>query len=207
MSKSQRLLYIAMVRMQCATSDEATSGNSPPIENSFKSQIHRTVQEHKLQKSADPAVAATDPLENYISIARQLLGPEPLTPPISIDKSGDTPELLSHLDRDSLRDLEHKEVVDVPTVRFRNALLKSYLLWVHPQLPILEANRFLCEIAENNYYKEVSPLLYHAVMFAASSFVDISYIRDEGYDSRRAARKVLLRRFKVCSRLSQLELL
>lgn len=127
-------------------SHQTTAENTSMIEKSFKSQIHRTVQEHKLQKSADPAVAATDPLENYISIARQLLGPDPLTPPISIDMFGNVPELSSDWDPGDHECSQGKEVVDVPTTRFRNALLKSYLLWVHPQLPILEADSSYVEL-------------------------------------------------------------
>lgn len=182
---------------------QSTADKNPIIEGSFKSQIHRTVQEHRFQKSSDPVVAATDPLENYIAIVHQLLGPEPLTPPVLVDMPGYVSGSPSHLDQGHHEFLETKKAFGVPTARFRNALLKSYVLWVHPQMPILDMDNFLCEIAKNDGHNSISPLLYYAVMFAASGFVDISYIHHEGYTSRGAARDVMFQRVKVFSHFSR----
>lgn len=142
-------------------------------------------------------MAATDPLDNYISIVHQLLGPEPLKPPISIDIPDYVSGLPNRLDLGDLEYLENKGALCLPTAQFRKELLRSYILWVHPQVPVLDLETFLRTIAVNDGDRSISLLLFHAVMFAASAFVDISHIHNEGYTSRKAARDVLFRRVKV----------
>ena len=182
-------------------SHQSTADKHPMVkEGSFRSQIYRTVQEKRPQKSSNPAIAATDPLENYISIAHQFLGPEPLTTPVSVDIRGYVSGWPNHSVQG---DLEYPET-KIGSVRFRNALLKSYVLWVHPQVPVLDLDNFLCVIAKNDGQNSISPLLYHVVMFAACAFVDISHIHHEGYTSRRVARHVMFRRLKVGGLFSRL---
>lgn len=107
------------------------------------------------------------------------------------------PAYPTRLDSEDLDYLECKGALWLPSARFRTELLKSYIEWVHPQVPVLDLDVFLCTIAENDSENSISLLLFHAAMFAASAFVDIVHIRNEGYASRKAAREVLFRRAKV----------
>lgn len=163
----------------------------------FESQIRRTEQEQLPRAPITADLPATDPLENYVSIMHQLLGPEtPDRPPLN-----NTPryvsELPTRLEMSDLDYLESKGALCLPTAPFRKQLLKSYILWVHPQVPVLDLDKFLHSIAANDGKTRISLLLFHAVMFAASAFVDISHIQEEGYMSRKVARDVLFRRVKV----------
>lgn len=154
-----------------------------------------------------PAVPAADPLENYISIAHQLLGPPSPSPSISINVPNYVSGLPNRLEPGDLEYLEKKGALCLPTIRFRTELLKSYILWVHPQVPVLDLDVFLRIIAENDGSNSISLLLFHAVMFVASAFVDISHIHNEGYTSRKEARSTFFRRVKVGSLLSRVDVI
>ncbi|KAJ5417023.1 uncharacterized protein N7487_000573 [Penicillium crustosum] len=168
----------------------------------FESQIRRTEQEQLPRARITADLPATDPLENYVSIMHQLLGPQ------APDRSrlNNTPryvsELPARLEVSDLDYLESKGALCLPTAPFRKQLLKSYILWAHPQVPVLDLDKFLHSIAANDGKTRISLLLFHAVMFAASAFVDISHIQEEGYMSRKVVREVLFRRVKVLLELN-----
>ena len=196
-SSSDGLLY-GYVRISRILSAIAIAPDEDSnVEGSFESQIRRSEHEQLPRERLIPAVAATDPLENYVSIIHEMLGPEPLNPPDSINKPYYVSELPSRLELSDLNYLENKGALCLPTAPSRQQLLKSYILWVHPELPVLDLDAFLGIIAGNDGKNRISLLLFHAVMFAASAFVDISHIQDMGYTSRKVARDVLLRRVKV----------
>ncbi|KAJ5921059.1 fungal-specific transcription factor domain-containing protein [Penicillium verhagenii] len=62
---------------------------------------------------------------------------------------------------------------------------------------MIDLEEFLRSIADNDGKNGISLFLFHTVMFAASAFVDISHIQNEGYASRNEARHTLFRRAKV----------
>lgn len=74
--------------------------------------------------------------------------------------------------------------------------LETYFEWAHSQVPVLDLDVFSYTISEDGGENSVSLLLYNAVMFAASVFVDFAYLHNEGYTSREAAREVLFRQAK-----------
>lgn len=176
--------------------------DSPSLtENLFASQIQRNQEKKAPRELLISAVPATGLLDNYISIANQFLGFELPSATTLVDIPGYVPSLSMRLDLGDLEYLECKGALCLPTARFRTELLKTYIEWVHPQVPILDLDRFLCTISENDGENNISLLLYHAVMFAASTFVDIAHIYNEGYMSRIAAREVLFRIAKVITSL------
>lgn len=162
-------------------------------ERLFESQIRKSEQEGPRTRAVDDQ---SDALENYVSIMHQLLGPEPVDRPF-VNTPRYVSELPSRLEVSDLVYLENKGAFCLPTAPFRKQLLKSYVLWVHPQVPVLDLENFLSAIAANDGQTRISLLLFHAVMFAASAFVDISHIQTEGYMSRKIVRDVLFRRVKV----------
>jgi hypothetical protein len=86
--------------------------------------------------------------------------------------------------------LARKGALSIPETGFRNALLCSYIEFVHPYLPLIELHDFLNIIdkatGENG---TISLLLYQAVLFTGVAFVDMSYLTAAGFPSRKAARK------------------
>jgi len=91
--------------------------------------------------------------------------------------------------------LRTKGALDIPEQNFRTSLLAAYTEFVHPFMPLLDLHDFL-----NGVHSEtptVSLLLYQAVMFAASVFVDPVVLVEAGFPNRLVARKVLYMRAKV----------
>ncbi|CAK7267101.1 hypothetical protein SEPCBS119000_002367 [Sporothrix epigloea] len=86
--------------------------------------------------------------------------------------------------------LHSKAVFSLPDAELQKALLHAYIEFVHPYMPLLELHQFLETIVDRDGKSgTVSLLLYHAVMFTASSFVPAKYLKAAGFSRRREARK------------------
>lgn len=93
--------------------------------------------------------------------------------------------------------LQKKGAFLIPEPNVRNELLRCYVQYVHPYLPLLDLEEFLTAISKNDGSSTVSLLLFQAVMFAASAYIDMRYLTAQGYDSRKAARKAFFSRVKL----------
>ena len=93
--------------------------------------------------------------------------------------------------------LQRKGALTVPDTRLRNELLRSYVQYVHPYMPLLDLKDFLQPIERNDGNSPISLLLFQAVMFAATAYVDMRFLHAQGFESRKAARKVLFQRARV----------
>ncbi|EAW12284.1 transcription factor domain-containing protein [Aspergillus clavatus NRRL 1] len=165
-------------------------------EEIFASQLRESEREYCLKNgmAGNPAVLSTIPLDYHISIINQLLG---IGAPPAVHLPNYLASLPDRLHRDDIEYLRRGGAFDLPSDRLRNELLTSYLLWVHPHMPIVALHGVLSAIADANSSYQISLLLFHAVMFAASAFVDVSHIRAEGFPSRSALRESLFRKVKV----------
>ncbi|GFF55535.1 hypothetical protein IFM58399_10097 [Aspergillus lentulus] len=167
-------------------------------EDIFASQLRESERECNLKNgmAGNPAVPSTIPLDYHISIINQLFGPGSADPP-----AAHLPSYLAglpdRLHRDDVEYLRRSGALDLPSDTLRNELLKSYLLWVHPHMPILGLHEFLSAVADSSGFPRIGLLLFHAVLFAASAFVDVCHIRAEGYPSRSVFRESLSRKVKV----------
>jgi hypothetical protein len=95
--------------------------------------------------------------------------------------------------------LEKKGVLTVPSITLRNELLRAYIEFVHPYMPLLDLHEFLMIIESGNgALGRVSLILYQAVMFAGSAFVEMHHLHDAGYNSRKQARKDFFQKTRVC---------
>lgn len=94
--------------------------------------------------------------------------------------------------------LATKGALTVPEPELRNALLKAYIHYVHPFMPLLDLEDFLVTIARNDGVRRLSLLLFQAVMFAGTAFVDMEHLQKAGYHNRKMARKIFFQRARVC---------
>lgn len=103
------------------------------------------------------------------------------------------------MEEEDMMHLWKKGATVIPEVAFRNELLRSYIEFVHPYLPLLDVHDFL-RIVDKGTGEDgrVSLLLFQAVMFAGVAFVDRSYLTAAGYPTRRSARKAFYLRTRVC---------
>ncbi|KAL7625030.1 Cutinase transcription factor 1 beta [Parahypoxylon ruwenzoriense] len=86
--------------------------------------------------------------------------------------------------------LHTKGALSLPSPNLQNALLCAYIEYVHPYMPLLELHDFLSMInARDGLYGQTSLFLYQSIMFAATAFVDVKYLKESGYASRKAARR------------------
>ena len=98
----------------------------------------------------------------------------------------------------------------MPDDGLRDQLLLSVIIYIYPFLPVLDIQEFL-EGVEGKDGAKVSLILFQAVMFAGTAFVDLQYLLDAGFENRIAARAHFFQKIKVrnlkhlCSNLKRLK--
>ena len=119
--------------------------------------------------------------------------------------SGDLPRFIkplpSKIGPDEISYLEKKGVLTVPKGTLRSEMLRAYVEFVHPYMPLLDLHDFLKMIdKQDGSNGKVSLILFQAVMFAGSSFVDMQYLHTAGYATRKEARKDFFQKTRVSFR-------
>ncbi|KAL1838603.1 hypothetical protein VTJ49DRAFT_2471 [Mycothermus thermophilus] len=120
----------------------------------------------------------------------------------ALDLTGDWPGFLKPLpDRILPEDRQYlmqKGVFSLPSLTLQNALLAAYVEFVHPYMPLLELHEFLRVLNDRSGASgKLSLFLYHAVMFAATAFVDEGLLKEAGYASRRDARRAFFSKTRL----------
>ncbi|PCH08372.1 Transcription factor [Penicillium occitanis (nom. inval.)] len=105
--------------------------------------------------------------------------------------------LPQRLQAEDLNYLQAKGALTIPDRALRDELLKAYIHYVHPYMPLLDLEEFLQILARNDGTHHVSLLLFQAVMFAGTAFVDMEALRNAGYNNRKSARKVFFQRARL----------
>lgn len=94
--------------------------------------------------------------------------------------------------------LHMKGALTLPGLTLQNALLRAYVEYVHPYMPLLELHDFLGAInSPEGLCGQISLFLYHAVMFAGTAYVDVKILKESGYANRKAARKAYFQKTRV----------
>ncbi|KAJ5657116.1 Cutinase transcription factor 1 beta variant 3 [Penicillium longicatenatum] len=106
--------------------------------------------------------------------------------------------LPTTMDPDAVKHLHEVGALALPGIALQNALLQAYVENVHVALPFMDLPSFLNSIHGGHEDKgQISLLLFHSVMFAATAFVDMKYLCEDGYQTRRCARKQFFQRTKL----------
>lgn len=161
--------------------------------------LHETKPISGWRTLGNAAVYNSLPLANMVSAVQDLIDPDfdPLTAILD-----DEPRFLKPLpDRIAPEDLEFlrfRGALSIPEKGLRNELLRSYIQWVHSFMPVLNLQEFLRCVAENDPQGNVSVLLFQAVMFVGTAFIDIKHLQDAGYSTRKSARNAFYTRLRVC---------
>lgn len=112
---------------------------------------------------------------------------------------GSLPEFIkplpSTLSTDDLHYLRLKGALDIPSDVFRQALVRSYIRYVHPFMSLVDTSSFFGY--DHPQRPKIGILFFQAAMFAAVTFVDVKEIKKAGFASRRVARKIFYQRTKV----------
>jgi len=106
--------------------------------------------------------------------------------------------LPARITTDDIEYLEKKGALSIPGLVLRNELLRVYVEYVHGYMPLLELREFLDALERNDgSTKRISLLLFQAVMFAGTAFVDMKHLRRAGYTTRKEARKAFFLKARV----------
>ncbi len=99
---------------------------------------------------------------------------------------------------DDIQYLWKKGALSIPDTIFRNALLQAYIEFVHPYMPLIELHDFLRIVDRNDGENgKISLVLFQAVMFAGTAFVDMAFLEAAGYTTRKSARKAFYQKARV----------
>lgn len=145
----------------------------------------------------NPAVPATLPLSNVTSQIQQLLDPTFGAAPGGVFLPDYIRGLPPRLMKEDIDYLSMKGALTIPDVVLRNELIKSYIHYVHTYMPLLDLEDFLQTIVLNDGVHRMSLLLFQAVMFAGTAFVDIKHLHAAGYPNRKTARKIFFQRTRL----------
>ena len=105
--------------------------------------------------------------------------------------------LPSKLDPEDILYLENKGALTIPNQQLRDELLKNYVEFIHPFMPLLNIHEFVASIDRNDGTSPISLLLFQAVMFCAIASVDIRYLTSAGYATRRDARRAFFTKTRL----------
>ncbi|KAJ9640155.1 hypothetical protein H2204_003380 [Knufia peltigerae] len=119
-----------------------------------------------------------------------------VTPPAAEEYSPELPDYFlpfpDHLEERDLEYLRSKGAFVTPSPHLGNEIIRCYVEYMHPYMPLLDAERLLQMSRSASAMTPVpkySLLLFQCVMFAAVAFVDEELVKQHGYDSLKCARK------------------
>ncbi|KAK7226035.1 hypothetical protein V2G26_014038 [Clonostachys chloroleuca] len=131
--------------------------------------------------------------DNSDSFMMSLEAPQNFWPPL--------PEFIKtppeHFRQGHIMFLLAEGALTLPSVSLQHALVEAWAEFAYPYMPLAHIHDLLNTIHNpNNSGQRISLLLYQAILFAGSAFVDTKHLRQEnhGFSSRRDARKELARR-------------
>lgn len=160
--------------------------------------LHESRPKREWRTLGIPAVQPSLPLSNMVTAVQDLIDPE-FDPLIAI--LDDEPRFLKPLpprmDAEDLEFLRIRGALSIPESGLRNELLRCYIKWVHSFMPVLNLQKFLFAIAQNDSDGNISLLLFQAVMFVATAFIDFKHLHDAGYATRKSARNAFYSRLRV----------
>ena len=151
------------------------------------------------RRIGNPDVQHSLPLANMVSAVQDLIDPDfdPLTAMLD-DEPRFLKPLPARIAPEDLEFLRFRGALSLPESGLRDELLRCYIQWVHSFMPVLNLQEFLRCVAENDPHGNVSILLFQAVMFIGTAFVDLKHLQDAGYSTRKSARNAFFTRLRVC---------
>jgi len=105
---------------------------------------------------------------------------------------------LTSLPPDDMTYLHNEGAFDLPDGTLQSALLRAFFEYVHPYVPTLDLDGFLHAIeTHDGSAGQVSLLLLQAVLAAGTAHVELDYLRNAGFQTRKQARTTFMKRVRV----------
>ncbi|KAI9735361.1 MAG: hypothetical protein M1818_006556 [Claussenomyces sp. TS43310] len=118
--------------------------------------------------------------------------------PVSPCLPGWMSSIPARFEPDEVEFLQMKGALSIPDPNIREAIIQAYVEFVHYDLPVLDLQEFLDTISTGEgETRRVSLLVFQAIIFAGSAFVDMKCLRNAGFRTRREAREVLYNKVRL----------
>ncbi|OCT46665.1 Cutinase transcription factor 1 beta [Cladophialophora carrionii] len=99
--------------------------------------------------------------------------------------------------QDDLEFLCRRGALSIPVGELRDQLLHCFVLYVYPFMPIVDLEDFMGALDGNDASPKISLIVFQAVLFSATAYVDLSLLQEAGYENRRAARADYYQKVKL----------
>jgi hypothetical protein len=93
--------------------------------------------------------------------------------------------------------LERCGTLTVPEVSGRDELIRCFVLYIHPYMPVLHLQDFFDAVRQTENFDPLSLILLQAVLYAGCAYVDMPVLEALGFRTRIAARKTFYTKVKV----------
>ncbi|KAL2427297.1 Cutinase transcription factor 1 beta [Exophiala dermatitidis] len=93
--------------------------------------------------------------------------------------------------------LHRRGALNIPPTELRDQLLRNYVLFVYPFMPTIDLHDFFGALDGHEGCSKISLMVFQAVMFAGTAYVDPDLLQQAGYESRRAARSDMYQKVKL----------
>lgn len=172
----------------------------PPVESTSLTSLQDQTQGHRLTpeertRRLSILSARGIPVQNPTVLTSPFFPPFKLQNEVVLPKY--VPSIPNRILAEDVDYLQRKGAFLIPEVHLRNELLRCYVQYVHPYMPLLELQELLTAVGKSDGSSTISLLLFQAVMFAGTAYIDMRYLTAQGYDSRKAARKAFFQRAKL----------
>ncbi|OQD85581.1 hypothetical protein PENSOL_c097G00150 [Penicillium solitum] len=182
--------------LEFSDTNEYSLSYSPSVSAGVHDRLHGVLQDGTPSGMAKtPWVDHTAPLDNLISEINDFLGPGP--PCFSKPKLPHYVQDIPSWFAEDISYLMSKDAFTTPDQTLCRELLRSFIEWVYPFIPVLDLSRLLNAFCGNGKSEKISLLLFHAIMFSAAAFVDVKHLYNAGYQTRRKAREDLFSKTRV----------
>ncbi|CAH0020569.1 unnamed protein product [Clonostachys rhizophaga] len=102
------------------------------------------------------------------------------------------------INADDLDFLLSKGALSLPSQALQLALVRAYVDNIYPHIPVIDLSHFLeCITATDHVAPRVSLLLYQAILAAGTACVRIEDLKEEGFQTRKSARKSFLEKVRL----------
>ncbi|EGP91831.1 uncharacterized protein MYCGRDRAFT_20893, partial [Zymoseptoria tritici IPO323] len=105
--------------------------------------------------------------------------------------------LPTKLEPEDLAYLEKRGALTIPPTTLRNELLRNYVEFVYPSMPMLNIHDLVATIDRNDGIQPISLLLFQAIMFSAVATIDMRFLTAAGYSTRRDARRDFFKKTRL----------
>lgn len=153
--------------------------------------------------SSQPASSVIDASGDFLPVPIQYRKGHPTVIPSTDNSQVSSFNLPSYIHPPQRRFKEYEidclirgGALSLPATELRDALFYAFSHYVFPFLPVIDFSDFLTVLNGDSSIR-VSLLLFQAVMFAGSAFVDLQHLLKAGYADRMTARVHLHKKVKV----------